>query len=94
MKNLLHRNNKIDTVNKMVENPTINLTALCNSCAKIACCLSEPMFTFLFPVRSFQNVSEQFVPFIQLYFLNFAVHPTPQTRLSGLKMEIQRELSF
>jgi hypothetical protein len=54
MKNLLHRNYKIDTVNKTVENSTVNLTALCNSCAKITCCWSEPMFTFLFWREAFK----------------------------------------
>jgi hypothetical protein len=28
------------------QNPTVNLSALCNSCAKIACCSSELIFTF------------------------------------------------
>src|SRR5215469_8796145 len=85
MKNLLHRNDKIDTVKKMVEYPTVNLNALFNSCAKIACCWSELIFTFLYPESSIQNVSEQLVSFIQLSFLNFAVHPTSQTRLNGLR---------
>ena len=29
----------------MSENPTVNLSALCNSCEKIACCSSELFFT-------------------------------------------------
>jgi len=32
----------------MVENPTVNLSALCISCAKIACCSSELKFMFLY----------------------------------------------
>jgi hypothetical protein len=31
----------------MFENPTVNLNALCNSCAKISCCPSDLIFTFL-----------------------------------------------
>jgi hypothetical protein len=45
----------------MFENPTVNLNALCNSCAKIACCSSELIFTFLYAGSSIQNASELFV---------------------------------
>jgi hypothetical protein len=44
----------------MFENPTVNLNALCNSCANIACCSSE-LITFLYAGSSTQNASEQFV---------------------------------
>ena len=45
----------------MLENPTVNLVALCNSCAKIACFSSELIFTFLYAGISIQNASGQFV---------------------------------
>jgi hypothetical protein len=33
----------------MLQNPSVNLNALRNSCVKIACCSSELIFTFLYP---------------------------------------------
>jgi hypothetical protein len=52
----------------MFENSTVNLNALCNSCAKIACCSSELIFTLLYVKSSIQNASEQFVSCIHLSF--------------------------
>jgi hypothetical protein len=72
----------------MFENPTVNLNALCNSCAKIACCSSQLIFTFLYEGSSIQNASEQFVSCIQLSFVNFALHATTE-----LCLEIQTALS-
>jgi len=48
-------------------------------CAKIACCLSRLNFTFIYAGSSIQNAREQFVSCVHLYFVNFALHPTPQT---------------
>jgi hypothetical protein len=62
------------------ETPTVNLSALCKSCAKIACCSSELIFTFLYAGSSIQNASEQFVSCIHLSFVNFALHPNPQKK--------------
>jgi hypothetical protein len=45
----------------MFENPTANLSAIRNACAKIACCSSESIFTFLYAGNSTQTASEQFV---------------------------------
>jgi hypothetical protein len=60
------------------ENLTVNLNALCNSCAKIASCSSELIFTFLYAGSRIQNANEKFVSRIQLSFVNFALHKTPQ----------------
>jgi hypothetical protein len=65
----------------MFENLTVNVNALCNSCAKIACCLSELIFTFLYAGSSIQNASEQVVSCIQVSFVHFALHPTPATKI-------------
>jgi hypothetical protein len=43
----------------MFENPIVNPSALCNSCAEIACCSSELIFTFLRVGCSIQYASEQ-----------------------------------
>ena len=44
----------------MFENP-VNLNALRNSCAKIACCSSELIFKFLYEGSRIQNASQQFL---------------------------------
>jgi len=49
-------------------------------CVKIACCSSELSFTFLCAGSSIQNASWQFVSCIHPSFVNFAFHPTPQTK--------------
>jgi hypothetical protein len=51
----------------MFENPIVKLNALCSSCAKMACFLSELVFTLLYAGSSTQNASEQFVWCIQLF---------------------------
>jgi hypothetical protein len=39
------------------------------------------IYTFLFAGSSIQNASEQFVLRNSLCFVNFAQHPTPQTKI-------------
>jgi hypothetical protein len=58
----------------MFENPTINLNALRNSCAKIACFSSELIFTLLYADGSIQNARQKFLSRIQLSFVNFVLH--------------------
>jgi hypothetical protein len=64
----------------MFENPTVNLHALCSSCANIGCCSSELIFTFLNADSSIQNASKQCVSCIHLSSVNFALRPAPQNR--------------
>jgi len=66
---------------RIVQNPNINPSALCSSCTNIACCSSELIFTFLYAGSSIQNAIVQFLLCIHLYFVNFALHPTPQTKI-------------
>ena len=81
MANLLHRNDRVVTVhNKCSKNHTIDLNALCNSCAKIMCCSFELVFAFLYAGGRIQIVSEQFVLFLHLSFVNFSLHATLQTK--------------
>jgi hypothetical protein len=56
-----------------------------NSCARIACCSSELIFTFFYAGSSIQNAKEQFVSCIHLSFVNFALHPNPQTKIQRIK---------
>ena len=81
MINLLHRNDKFVAV-YICENPTVNLSALCNSCAKMACCSCELIFTFVYADSSIHNASERFVSSIHLTCLNFVVHQTPQIQFT------------
>jgi hypothetical protein len=97
----LYKNDKFVAVrNKSYKIPTVNLSALGNSCANVAFHASELIFTLLSAGSIIQNASQQFVWRIHLsagsiiqnasqQFLwrihlsaaNFALHPTPQTKL-------------
>jgi hypothetical protein len=69
----------------MFENPTANLSALCNSCAKIACCSSELIFAFIYACSSIQNASGQFLR-IHFFFVNFALRPNSTNKnLTGTR---------
>jgi len=65
----------------MFENPTVNLSVLCYSCAKIAFCSCELIFTFLYAGSSIRNAREQFVLSNYLPFVNLAHHSIPQTKI-------------
>ena len=72
--------NLLQFTTNVPQNPTVNLSSLCNSCAKIACCSSGLVFKFLYAASNIQNASEQFVCCIHLSDVNFALHPTSQTK--------------
>jgi hypothetical protein len=77
----------------MFENPTVSLNALCFSCAKLACCSSQLIFSFLYTDSSIENASEQFVWCIHIFAVNCAIYPVPQKKLMPFGMEIQTALS-
>ena len=60
----------------------LNLSALCSSCAKIACCESGLFLTFLYVGSSIRYLRQQFVWCIHFSFVNFAFHPTQQKKKS------------
>ena len=69
----------------MFENPTVNLSAHCNSCGKISCFSSQFIFTFL-------NAGKQFVSCVHFCVcvcvcVNFALHPIPQTNIWLLRKQ-------
>lgn len=74
-------NEKFVTVHCVFKNPTVNFSALCNSCAKIAYCSSELIYTFLYAGSRIQNMSEKFISCIHFPFVNFFLHPTSQTKI-------------
>ena len=63
----------------MLENSTVNLSALYNSHAKITF-FRLSRSCILYADRSMQNATEQFVSCIHI-FVNFALHPTSQTEI-------------
>jgi hypothetical protein len=63
------------------ENPTVNLSALCNSCPTMACCSSELIFTLFYAGSSIDNEREQFVSFV-----TFALHPAPQRKTNAVSL--------
>jgi len=67
----------------MFENPKISLRKLCISCAKIACCSSELIFSFLYADSRIQNANEQLLSCIHLSFVILALHINPQTKSNG-----------
>jgi len=83
MTNLLHINDKFVKTKKKkkIENSTASHNARCNSCAKITCCSSELIFTFLYACSSIQNASYKLISCAHLSSVNFALHPTPQTKI-------------
>jgi len=64
----------------MFDNTAVKPKTLSISCAKIACCSSESIFTFLYASSSIQNASELFVSCVQIYFVNFPLRQTPQIK--------------
>jgi hypothetical protein len=77
----------------MFENSTVNLIALRNSCAKIACCSSELILTFLYAGSSIQNASEQFVSCVHLSVVNFALPSNVTNKnVMELGLEIQTDV--
>ena len=79
-----------------VRNSTVNVSAHCNSCAKIACGSSQLIFMFLYAGSKIQSASQQFVwSRDQPCFckLRFASKPTSEN-LTELGVEIQTALSW
>jgi hypothetical protein len=66
---------------QMLENPTVKLNTLYNSCAKLAFCSPESIFTFLYAGCSVQNASKQFVSCIHVSFVNFALHKNTEKKI-------------
>ena len=64
------------SLQKVFENPTVDLSTLCNLCYS-----SELMRTFLCTGSIVQHATEQCVLCIHLSFVNFAFHPTLQTKI-------------
>jgi len=77
-----------------VQTPTVNFSAVCISCAKMECCSSEMILTFLYAGSSIQNAREQCVSCINSFFYNLPPsYSPPNKNLAELGLEIQTALS-
>jgi hypothetical protein len=65
----------------MFENPTVSLREVHSWCAKIARYSKEVIFPFIYASSSIQNANKQFVSCIHFSLVNFALHPTAQTKI-------------
>jgi hypothetical protein len=77
-----------------VDTCKFNLSALCNSCAKIVCCSSELIFTFLYAGSSIRNAFEQFLWCIHLCFVNFVLCPMWQTQIGVRSVDSNSSVSL
>jgi hypothetical protein len=83
MTDLLHSNEKLVEVKEnFPEIPSVNLNALLNSCAQIACCSSELIFTILHDGSSIQDASERAIRL---------VHPPFFCKLDSITATIQNQ---
>jgi hypothetical protein len=83
----------------MFENATVNLNALFNSCAKIACCSSQLIFTFLYADSSVQHAKDQFVSCIHISFVKQPNKPKCNEVRSGdsnrsISVTIQNQIQW
>jgi hypothetical protein len=82
--------NSLQFTTNVLKSPPPTSVPLCHSWAKILCCSSQLIFTFLYAGSSIQNAGEQFVWCIRLSFVNFALNSAPHTQiLTEFGLEIQ-----
>lgn len=67
----------------MLQHPTVDISELRASCAKLACISTYLILAILYSGSCIQNTSEQFVWCTHLSFVNLASHPTQKKNLRG-----------
>ena len=82
------KNRSVSVHNKCSQNPTVNLSALRNSCANTTCCSSQLIFTFLYAASNIQNGSQQFVCCIRLYFVYFLFSTQLHKQVSEIRGKV------
>ena len=66
----------------MFKNPTIDFNALLNPLGNSTCSSPEVVFAFLlYEGITIHNASDQFVFCVYFFFVDFAFHPSPQTKI-------------
>jgi hypothetical protein len=73
--------NFVTVHNKCLKIPPSSSVHFDNLCGRITFCSSELIFTILYVNSGIQNASKQFVSGSYLPFVNFALHPNPQTKI-------------
>ena len=90
MTNLLHTNEKFDTVHNKRSKipPSVHLNTLCNWCVKIEYCSSELIEAFFIQAAASKMPKKRFVSCIQLSFANFALRPIPSNKNQSTVEEV------
>ena len=76
----------IETVqNKCTKNPTIDFNALFNPLGNSTCSSPEVVLAcLLYAGSTVHNASDRFVCCVYFFFVDFAFHPSPQTKIWSL----------
>ena len=70
----------------MLKNPTIDFNALFSPLGNSMCSSPEVVLAFLlYEDSTIQNASDQFVSWVYFFFLDFAFHPSPQTKIWSVR---------
>jgi len=73
--------NKLQRFKVSVQNPTIEFNALFKSLGNSKCSSLEVVLAFLlYEGSTIRNASDQFVSCVYFFFVDFAFHPSPQTK--------------
>jgi len=67
---------------QVFKNPTINFNALFNSLDNSTCNSPEVVLAFLlYEGSTIHNANDQVVSCVYFFFIDFAFHPSPQTKI-------------
>jgi hypothetical protein len=74
--------NKLHQFKASVQNSTIGFNALFNPHGKSTCSSADVLLAFLlYDGSTIYNASDQFVSCVYFFFVDFAFHPSPQTKI-------------
>jgi len=74
--------NKLQQFKVSVQNPTIDFNALLNPLCNSTCSSPEVVLALLlYEGSTIHNASDQFVSCVYFFFVDFAFHPSPQTKI-------------
>ena len=75
----------------MFKNPTIDFNALFNSLGNSTCSSPEVVLAFLlYEGSTVHNASDQFVSCVYFFFVHFAFHPSPQTKIGSVRVNFKQ----
>jgi len=73
------------------KNPTIDFNALFNSLGNSTCSLPEVVLAFLlYEGSTIHNASDQFLSCVYFFFLDFAFHPSPLTKIGSVRTKFKQ----